>query len=121
MQNGLGINSRCQLGEMDQALDAIFNACESSKWRNLGHDSGDYLARRVALLYGGPGINLGPLDGERNLLLVFIDAEHLHLDLLADMQHFAGMIDAAPCQLADMDQSVCPSQVYKGAEVGKVA
>ena len=106
---------------MDEPLNAILDAGKSPKGGNLGDDAGDDLTRGIALLYRCPGIHLGPLDGEGDLLLFFIDAEHLHFDMLTDMQDFTGMIDATPGQLADMHQSICASQVDKGAKIGKVA
>ena len=55
--------------------------------------------------------------GKRNLCRVFVDPVDLHLDLLADLQHFAGMLDAVPTQLADVDQPVETSQIHEGAEI----
>src|SRR5579884_1754251 len=106
---------------MDQPFDTIFDTGERSKWGNLGNGTGDDLTRSVALLHRCPRIHLGPLDGQGNLLLIFIDAEHLHFDLLANMQDFAGMIDAAPSELTDMHQSVCSSQIDKGPEISEIA
>ena len=120
MQRLFGIHPRREFGEMDEPLNAILDAGKSPKGGNLGDDAGDNLARGVALLHRGPGIHLGPLDGESNLLLFFIDAEHLHFDLLTDVQDFTGMIDTTPGQLADMHQSIRASQVHKGPKIGKV-
>src|SRR5262249_22445698 len=60
------------------------------------------------------------LDGEGDLLLLLIHREHLHLDLLADTQYLAGVVDAAPGELADMDEAIGTAQVHKRAEVGEV-
>src|SRR5262249_36422219 len=75
----------------------------------------------VALFYRGPGIDLGAFDRECDLFLLFIDAQNLDFYFLTNMEHLTGMIDAAPCQLADMDQSVGPSQIDKRSKVGKIA
>ena len=75
----------------------------------------------VALLHRRPGIDLGALDREGDLLLLLIHREHLHLDLLADLEHLAGMVDAAPGELADMHQAVGAAQIDERAEVGQVA
>src|SRR5579875_1792034 len=106
---------------MDKTLDAILDTRKSPKRSDLGHDASDDLSDRIALFDGCPGINLGALDGERDLFLFLIYAQYLHFDLLANMQHFAGMVDAAPGQLTDMHQSVGPAEVNKSPEVGKVA
>ena len=105
---------------MDQPFNAILDACEGAKGGNLGDDTGDDLTGGVALLDRRPGINLCTFDRESDFLFLFVNAENLDFDLLADVQDFAGMIDATPGELADMDQSVCPSQVNEGAEIRQV-
>src|SRR5271167_3001352 len=105
---------------MDESLDTIFDTCKGTKWRDLGNCACNDLAGCIALLHRRPGIDPSALDGQSNLLLVFVNTQNLYLDFLADVQHLAGMIDATPCQLADMHQSVCPSQIDKGAKIGEV-
>src|SRR5215469_3855675 len=106
---------------MNEALDAILNTSESAKGRDLGDGPGDNLARGIALFDGCPRVNLSALDGQGDFLFVFIDTEDLDFHLLADLEHLAGMIDAAPGQLTDVHQSICPSQVDKSAKVGEIA
>src|SRR6266516_1970121 len=105
---------------MDESLYAIFDTSKGPEWRYFCNDSGDQLARRIALFHRCPGIDLGAFDRQRNFLLLFINTKHLDFDLLADLEHFAGMVDATPVQLADMYQSVCASQVNKGAKISEV-
>src|SRR6266700_1897427 len=106
---------------MDQTLNAIFDSCEGPKRRDFGNDARHHLTRSVALFDRCPRVNLSPFDRERDLLLLFIDAQNLNLDLLTDVQYLAGMIDAAPCQLADMDQSISATLINEGTKVSKVA
>ena len=73
------------------------------------------------MFYGCPRVNFSALDGQGDFLLFFIHAEDLNFHLLADLEDLAGMIDAAPGQLADVHQAVCASQVDKGAKVGEIA
>src|ERR1700687_1094453 len=106
MQDRLCVNARSQFRKMDQAFNAILNACKRTKGGNLRDDTCDHLPGYIALFHCRPGINLGAFDGERNFLLLFIDAKYLHLDLLADMQNFTGMVHTTPSKLANMNQAV---------------
>src|SRR5581483_2489638 len=101
--------------------DAIFDACKGTKGSDLGDDTCYHLARSIALLNGRPGINLGAFDRERDLFLLFINAQDLNLNFLTNVEYLAGVIDATPCQLADMDQSVGTAQIDECSKVGKVA
>jgi hypothetical protein len=121
LQNGARIHAGADLGKVDQALNTVLNAGEGAERRNLRYHAGDDLAHTIAQSNGGPRINLGPFDGKRNLLLLFINVEHLNLDLLAHAQDFAGMVDATPSQLANMDQAVCAAQIDECAEIGEIA
>src|SRR6266700_7671371 len=105
---------------MDKPLNAILNTGEGPKRRYFCDRTCDYLTGCVALLYSCPGIDLGAFDRQGDFLLLLIDAKNLDFLLLADLEHFTGVIDTAPGELADMYQSVCSSQVNKGAKVGKV-
>src|SRR5262249_1182543 len=110
-----------QLGEVDQPLDAVLDAGEGAKGRDLGNRPLHELPDLVALLDRGPRIDLGPLDRQGDLLLLLVDREHLHLDLLADLEDLAGVVDAAPGQLANVYQPVGTAEIDEGAEIGQVA
>src|SRR5437764_1672089 len=105
---------------MDQSFDAILDASRSPEGSDLRNDAGDDLTRCIALLDGCPGVNFRTLNRECDFLFLFVDTEDLDFDLLTDMEHFTGMVDAAPSELANVDQSVRASQVDKGAKVGQV-
>ena len=50
-----------------------------------------------------------------------VDLLNLDLDLLAELQHIAGMLDAVPAQLADVQHAVDAAQIDERAEVADVA
>src|SRR5579871_2678579 len=104
---------------MNQSLDAVFDARERAERSYLGDRAGDHLAGCVTAGDGRPRIDLRPLDGKRDLLLFFIDTQHLDFNFLADLEHLAGVVDAAPGELADVNQSVSAAQVNERAEVGE--
>ena len=61
------------------------------------------------------------LHAQRNAPLLGIDLEHLGFDLLAHREHVGGLVDAAPGDLADMQQAVHAADVDEGAVVGQAA
>src|SRR5690606_6399195 len=62
-----------QLGNVNESLDAIFNASERTEVGELGHGTAYQLTDLVAVLYAAPGLSLGALDGESDLLLGCVD------------------------------------------------
>ncbi len=48
------------------------------------------------------------------------DAEDDHLDLLVDLEHLAGVPDAAPGHVGDVQEAVDAAQVHERAEIGDV-
>src|SRR5215469_14697440 len=106
---------------MDQTLYSVLDPGKGAKWCDLSDGSSDQLADLIALLHGGPWIDLGTLDGESDLLLLFVHRQNLDLDLLTDLENFARVVDSAPGELTDVDQSIGSTQIHEGAKVGEVA
>jgi hypothetical protein len=108
------------LGDVDQALDAVFELHE----RAVGHDVDD-LARdaradRVALPRSPPtGWGL-LLEAQGDLLFLAVDVEDLDLDLLVDLDHLGRVVDPAPGHVGDVQQAVDAAEVDERAEVGDV-
>ena len=102
---------------MDQALDAIADLDEGSERDQLRDPAVDQLADLVALGELLPGILLGGLEREADALAAAIDVEHLHLELVADGDDRAGVVDVLPGELRDVDQPVHAAEVHEGAEV----
>src|SRR5208282_4254716 len=67
-----------------------------------------------------PRVRRQLLEAERNALLVFIELEHLHLDLVADVDQVAGMREAAPAHVRDVEEPVDSAQVNECAVIGEV-
>ena len=51
---------------------------------------------------------------------VVVDLDDLHLELLADVDHFAGVIDATPCHVGDVQQAVNAAEVNERTIFGDV-
>ena len=108
------------LGDVDQALDARLQLDEGTvvgDVRDLALVAG---ADRILGLDAFPRIGLQLLHAEADALRLGIDADDLHLDGVADIDDLAGMIDAAPGHVGDVQQAVDAAQIDEGAVVGDV-
>src|SRR4029453_5329698 len=75
----------------------------------------DTAARGIADRRGAPGIGLELLQAQRNALGLPVELQDLDPDLVADVQHLAGVVDAPPGHVGDVKQSVDAAQVHEGA------
>ena len=66
---------------------------------------------------GGPGAFQQIAVRQADLAGLRIDLLDPHLDRLALLEHVAGMLDAAPGQLADVQQAVDAAEIDEGAEI----
>jgi len=55
------------------------------------------------------------LESQGDLLGFGIEVDDLHLDLVADTEHFGGVIHLAPAHISEVEQAVDPAQIDKGA------
>jgi hypothetical protein len=81
-------------GDVDQALDARLQLHEGAVVGDVGDAAGELGARRV---FGGdafPRIGFELLHAEADALGVGVEADHLHLDRLADLQRLGRVVDA---------------------------
>ena len=67
----------------------------------------DHRARRVLAGDLVPGVHLGLLHPQGDLLLLLVDAQDDDFDLVADVDQLAGVVDPlGPAHLGDMDQAL---------------
>ena len=85
-----------QLGDMDEAFDAVINGDEDTELNDFGDLAPDDLSRNMGARETLPRIFLGGLEGEGDALAVEIDVEHLHGDLVSDLHDLGWMIDVLP-------------------------
>ncbi len=105
---------------MDEALDPGLKLHEGAIIGNVGDAAGKTGADRELRLDALPRIGLKLLHAERNAVGLVVDLDDLDLDLLADVEHLGGMIDPPPRNVRDMQETVDPAEVHKGAVVGDV-
>src|ERR687897_522412 len=106
-----------QLGDVNQALDAVVDPDERAERNQLGdlagNDLGDLVGPRELL----PRVFLGRLQRQRDPLAVHVDVEVLDGDLLADLDHLGRVVDVLPGQLRDVHQAVDAAEVDERTEV----
>src|SRR5215467_3593349 len=106
-----------QLGDVDQALDALLDPDERAERHQLGDPAGHDLADLVGAGELLPRVFLGGLQRQRDPLAVHVHVQHLDRDLLADLDDLAGVVDVLPRQLRHVHQAVHAAQVHERAEV----
>src|SRR5262249_3398847 len=74
----------------------------------------------VAVVDRIPRIFLGLLETQGDLFLVLVDVENLDFHFLIDLEQLAGVADAVPAHVGDVEQAVDAAQIHERAEVGDV-
>ena len=106
---------RCELRDVDEALDAVEHLDECAEADDLGHLALQLVADRVRVEDALPRILLGLLEPQRDALPLAVDVEDLDRDDLADRQDLRGVVDVAPRELGDVDQPVDAVEVDESA------
>ena len=110
-----------QVGDMDQAFDALLELDEGAEIGQADHLAGDLLAGGVFLLDVLPGVFGELLKAEGDLLVPFVEIQDDHLDLLADGEELRGMAGLPPGHVRDVEQTLDAADVDEGAEAGQRA
>src|SRR4029434_4152071 len=53
-------------------------------------------------------------------LFFFVDVEHDDFQLLPDLEQLAGMSEATPCHIGDMEQAIHSIEIDERAKVGEI-
>ena len=106
-----------QLGDVDQALDAVLDAHERTERDELGDLARDDLTDGVGPGEVLPRVLLRRLQRQGDTLAVHVDVEHLDGDLLADLDDLGRVVDVLPGQLGDVDETVDAAEVHERTEV----
>src|SRR5262249_15166358 len=106
-----------QLGDVDQALDALLDPDERAERDELGDPAGHDLPDLVGPGELLPRVFLGGLQRQRDALAVHVHVQHLDRDLLADLDDLARVVDVLPGKLGHVHQAVHAAQVDERAEV----
>ena len=106
--------------DVHQAVDALLHFDEGAEVGEVADATLDDRADGEAVVQRQPGIRLGLLEAEGDLLVVLVYLQDHDLDEIADGQDLARMLDVArPGHLADVDQALdALLQLHEGAVVG---
>src|SRR5262249_14166391 len=108
------------LADVDQPLDARFQLDEGAVAHDVDDLAGVPAADGVLLLDVLPRARRLVLEAERDLLLVLVHGEDVHLELLVDVDDLVRVGDAAPAHVGDVQEAVDAAEVHEGAELGDV-
>ena len=109
-----------EFGDMDETFDAFFDLDEGTVGDQIGDFAFDASADGEAVFGFFPRIFLGLFEAEGDAFFVAIDVENLDIDFLSDLDHFAGVAEAAPAHIGDVEETVHAIEIDEGAEVGEV-
>ena len=93
---GMGDALVAQLGDMDQAFNPWLELGERAELGQLGDLGRHGVANVVLGLDARPRVFLDLLQAQANLLVLAIDSDDAHVDLLADAQHLRRVLDLSP-------------------------
>ena len=106
-----------EFGDVHEAFDAIGHADKRSERHQFGDVSGSDLTDGVGASKYLPGVFLGGFERQGDAFAVHVHFQHLDGDLLADLHHFAGVVDVLPGQLGDVNETVHPAEIHKRTKV----
>src|SRR5438105_4259745 len=94
-----------------QTLNALFELDERTVVGDADDAAVDARAYGVTLAGVEPRIGRELLEAERDALLLFVELQDFHLDLITDVHQVARMRQAAPGHIGDMQQAVDAAEV----------
>ena len=108
------------LADVNQAFDAFFelNKCAVINQADNAAEGAD--AGRITLCSMFPGIRCELFVTEGNALVLRRELEDLDLDLVADLDDFVRMIDAAPAHVGDVEEAIDAAEVNECTVLGDV-
>ena len=109
-----------QLGDMNEAFDAGFEFHKRTVGNEVDDLAFDLCANGEFAFDAGPGILHLLFEPEADAFLVLVHVEHHDINVLANLEHFRRMADAAPAHVGDVQQTVNAVEVNERAEVGEV-
>src|SRR5690606_2720230 len=103
-----------------QAFHALLDLDEGTVVGEVGDLAEDARADRVTAGNALPGIIAQLLEAERNAVALAIELQHLHFDLVADIDDLGRMLDALPGHVGDVQQAVDAAEVHERTVIGQV-
>ena len=105
---------------MDEAFNARLQLNKCTVVGDIGDAAMERGVERIFRFNRLPRIILQLLHAQRDTMGVVVDLDDAHLDRLANIEHFGRVVDAAPCNVGDMQQAVNAAQVHESTVIGDV-
>src|ERR1022692_2982312 len=108
------------LADVYQPFDALLQLDERAVVGHADHAAAYMRTDGITLRCVQPRVRRELFEAQRHALLVAVELQHLHLDLVAHLHQVARVGQATPGHIGDVQQSVNASQVNEGAVVGQI-
>src|SRR5215217_6615085 len=102
---------------MDKAFDTVFEACERAETGDLGDGAVHDLPKLVLVGDRIPGFRLGTLEREGDLALIGVDRQDIDVYAVARLEKLAGVGDALPRKLTQVDEAIGSANIDERTEV----
>src|SRR5258705_13333162 len=106
------------LTDVHQTLDALLEFDKGAIVRDADHASAYVSADRISVRRVQPRIRGELLESQGNALFVFIEFEHLDLDLITYIYQVSRMRHPAPGHVGDMQQAIDSAQAHDSSILG---
>src|SRR5690625_231700 len=106
-----------QFGNMNEALDAVFDAHKRTERNQLRHLARDDLPDGVGACEGLPRVFLSSLERQRYAFAIHVDVEHLDRDFLTHFDNLIGVVDVLPGKFGNMHEAIYAAQVDERTKV----
>src|SRR5690606_9836799 len=106
-----------QFGYVDQTFEIIINACKGAELGEMGDRPLNQHTFFDLFHTVEPGIFLKLADRQTNALAFLVHADDLDLDFLPDFKDLAGVLDAIPGDLRQVNQAVGTVNVDESAKI----
>ncbi len=108
------------LGDVNQTFDAVFQFHECAVVGEIGDGTGESGILGVLLSNVLPRIGNELLETKGDLLCFAVEGEDLQFQIVAELDHFLGMLDALPGHVSDVEETVEAAEIDEHAVFGDV-
>ena len=105
---------------VNQTFNTVFKLYKCAVIGNVGYFAFVNLADFVFAFDIGPGIGFKLFHTQTDALGVFVEFDNLNFNSLADRQNFCRMIDTAPRNIGNVQQTVNTAQINKCTVIGNI-
>ena len=97
---------RRDVGHVHEPVNALLDFDKGAEVREVANAAGDHGADGIAFRQRRPRIRFRLFEAQRYAAIVHVDIENECFDVLTKHKHFRRMLDALPCHISDMQQTI---------------